>query len=289
MPNPTAINKPGTAALLGLAVGFAMVGICTVFALEDGANPLALVTLRSVGTMALMIAWFRLAGVRFDLPRREVAIALAIGLPLCANNYLINLAIAEIPVPLVVLIFYLWPAITSAISWLLGRSPFRWAGVAGLLLAFAGVALALNVDFTAAQARGVWYALVSACLWSVTFLLMSHFFHGRDTLQPTFWMTVTATVVFVTACAAGGRTALPAGTIGWIGVAGTVVFYAVSLIGLFWASARVGPVRTGFVMNFEPVASVLLAAALLGQTLAPVQLAGAALVVAALFLFRPPS
>ena len=47
--------------------------------------------------------------------------------------------------------------------------------------------------------------------------------------------------------------------------------------------------RAGFYMNFEPVASVLLAALILGQVLAPIQLAGAALVVAALFLFRPPA
>ena len=43
------------------------------------------------------------------------------------------------------------------------------------------------------------------------------------------------------------------------------------------------PARTNRVI----VASVLLAAIILGQTLSPVQLAGAALVVAALFLFRP--
>jgi len=34
---------------------------------------------------------------------------------------------------------------------------------------------------------------------------------------------------------------------------------------------------------------VLLSALMLGQTLAPVQLAGAALVILALFLFRPPA
>ena len=41
-------------------------------------------------------------------------------------------------------------------------------------------------------------------------------------------------------------------------------------------------------MNFEPIAAVILAALILGQRLEPVQLAGGALVVGALFLFRPP-
>ena len=50
---------------------------------------------------------------------------------------------------------------------------------------------------------------------------------------------------------------------------------------------RLGPMRVGFYMNFEPIASVVLAALILGQRLEPVQLAGGALVVAALFVFRP--
>jgi drug/metabolite transporter (DMT)-like permease len=68
-----------------------------------------------------------------------------------------------------------------------------------------------------------------------------------------------------------------------------VLFYAFAMIGIFAASARFGAMRSAFWLNFEPVASVLLAALILGQTLAPVQLAGAALVVSALFLFRPRS
>ena len=76
-----------------------MVGICTGLAQAGGADPLTVVTLRAVGTVALFLVWFRIAGVALALPRRERLIAAAIGLPLCANNYLLNLAIAEIPMP----------------------------------------------------------------------------------------------------------------------------------------------------------------------------------------------
>ena len=75
----------------------------------------------------------------------------------------------------------------------------------------------------------------------------------------------------------------------WAGVLGVPFFYAFAMIGLFVATARLGPMRVGFTMNFEPIAAVVLAALILGQRLEPVQLAGGALVVAALFLFRPPT
>lgn len=287
MPLHPALYKPGPAHLLALAVSFAMVGVCTAIAFEGGANPLAVVTLRSLGTVALFLLYFLFAGVSLRLPRREQALAIAIGLPLCVNNYLINMAIAEIPVPLAVLIFYLWPAITSAATWLLGKAPFTWRGLLGLAFAFAGVALALNVDFTAAQAKGVGYAVGAAFLWSFVFLLIHHFFEGRDTRPATFYMTATAATVFVLASLLTGDFVLPGSPRGWAGAAGTALFYAVGMIGIFWAIGRLGPMRVGFFMNFEPIAAVLLAALILGQTLAPVQLAGAALVVAALFLFRP--
>ena len=274
--------------LLGVAVAFSMVAICTSVAIAFGATPLTVVTLRTLGTLAVLLAYFRVARVSLALPPRSRAIALAIGLPLCVNNYLLNVAIAEIPVPLVVLIFYVWPALTAVASWALGKARFSWRLAAGLALAFAGIALALDVEFTAAQAKGVWCAAGAALAWTTTFLLTGHFFHGRDTRPATFHMILAAGAVFVVACAVTRDVTLPLGALGWAGLAGTGFFYAFAMIALFVASARLGSMRTGFYMNFEPVAAVLLGALLLGQTLAPVQMAGAALVVAALFLFRPP-
>jgi drug/metabolite transporter (DMT)-like permease len=274
--------------LLAFATSFAMVGICTALAQSGGADPLTVVMLRTVGTVALFLAWFRLMKVPLGLPPRERAIAAAIGIPLCINNYLLNLAIAEIPVPLVVLLFYLWPAITTSVSWLAGKERFGWMRLAGLVTAFAGVALALNVDFTAAQMKGVWLALGASLAWSVTFLLISHFFHGRDTRPATLHMTATAAVVFIIGSIVAQGVNLPRTTAGWSGILGVPFFYAFAMIGLFTATARLGPMRVGFFMNFEPIMAVALAALILGQRLEPVQLAGGALVVAALFLFRPP-
>jgi drug/metabolite transporter (DMT)-like permease len=114
---------------------------------------LTVVTVRTLAAIALLTGWLCYSGISLGLPRRDLAIALLIGIPLCINNYMLNAAIGEIPVPLVVLIFYTWPALTTAASWLLGKERFRWRAAAGLALAFAGVALTLNVQFTAAQAQ----------------------------------------------------------------------------------------------------------------------------------------
>lgn len=282
------LRTPTPAHVLVVATAFSMVGVCTGLALEGGSNPLTVVTVRAVGVVALLLVYFRLARVSLAMPARELAIAVAIGCLLCLNNYTINAAIGEIPVPLAILIFYLWPAITTAAAWLLGKERFRWRSACGLALAFVGVGLALDVDLTAAQARGVWLAVISAFAWSGVFLLTDHFFHGRDTRPAVFWMTLTGAAIFVAAIALTRGATLPATPAGWTGILGVPFFFAFAVIGLFVAMRALGPVKTGFFMNFEPIATVLLSAIILGQYLAPIQLAGAGLVIAALFLFRPP-
>jgi drug/metabolite transporter (DMT)-like permease len=272
--------------LLAFAVSFAMVGVCTALAIGAGSNALTVVTVRTAHTVVLLLVWFRLVGLPLALPPRDLARACIVAIPLALNNYMLNAAFGLIPVPLAVLIFYLWPAISTAASWLLGRERFRARTAAGLMLAFAGVALALNVEFTAAQAEGVWFAVGAALTWSVAFILMGQFFHGRDTRPATLYATAAALGVFVVACAVTQGVRMPQGAAGWTSLAAIGFFYSFALIGVFAATASMGPVRAGFYMNFEPIAAVLLAALILGQTLAPVQLAGAALVICALFLFR---
>jgi drug/metabolite transporter (DMT)-like permease len=283
------VSRPTPVHLLVFATSFAMVGICTALALRGGSTPLTVVTVRWLGTLALFAGYFTLSRAPLGLTAAERRTATLIAIPLCVNNYCLNAAIAEIPVPLVVLIFYLWPALTTCASWMLRTERFRWSGLAGLALAFTGVALAVNADLTASQSKGVLLALTSACTWSLVFLLMHRFFRGRDTRAPTLQMALTAAAIFVVASALAGTFTLPVPALGRAGLAGVAFFYALGMIGIFTATAKLGPARTGFYMNFEPIAAVLLSALLLGQTLAPVQLAGAALVILALFLFRPPA
>ncbi len=263
-----------------------MVGVCSALAIGAGSNPLTVVTVRTAETVALLFAWLRFAGAPLALPRGDAGRVVLIALPLTLNNYMLNAAFGLIPVPLAVLIFYLWPAISTVASWILGRDRFRARTASGLLLAFAGVALALNVEFSAAQYEGVWLAAGAALTWSIAFIMMGQLFEGRDIRPATFHASGLALVVFLLACLTTGEVRVPRTEPGWMALAATGFFYSFALIGLFAATARIGPMRAGFYMNFEPVAAVVLSALLLGQRLAPVQLVGAAMVIGALFLFR---
>ena len=281
------MQRPTPIHVIAYATSFAMVGVCTGLALGGGGGVITFLTARTLGVVAVLAIYLRVVGVTIKLPARDRGIAVGIGLIQCLNAYLIAAEMAEIPVPLAVLIFYLWPAITSVASWMLGKEPFRWRMLLGLAAAFVGIALALNVEFTSAQAKGVAFAFASAFTWSLIFMLTGHFFHGRDTRPLTFHMMAVVGMVFLILCLVTGEFVLPHTTGGLLAVAAVPFLFAYAMIGLLAATGSLGPSRSGFYMNAEPVASVLLSAAILGQQLAPIQLVGAALVITALFVFRP--
>ncbi len=74
---------------------------------------------------------------------------------------------------------------------------------------------------------------------------------------------------------------LPTTTRTLIAFVAVPVFYTVAAVSFFAAVARIGTVRTGLVMNLEPIAAMIFGFAILSQILTPIQVAGATLVIAA--------
>ena len=94
-------------------------------------------------------------------------------------------------------------------------------------------------------------------------------------------MSVVAVVTFTGGVATGGFV-LPADGTGWMGLALLTVFYGTAITSLFVVLPRLGAVNNMAVLNFEPIAVLGLAWAILGQAVAPLQVAGAFIVVGAI-------
>ena len=73
---------------------------------------------------------------------------------------------------------------------------------------------------------------------------------------------------------------LPNATPGWWGLALLTLLYGTGITILFTVLPRLGVVGNAAIMNVEPVFALVLAWAILGQAIAPSQVAGALLVVA---------
>ncbi len=270
------------------AVVLSTVSIGTQLAFSGGSNALTVVLVRN-GFATLFIAAFMLAiGAPMALRPRERAIALALGLLLALNNITLNLAIERVPVPVVVLTFYTYPVWLAVWSWMRGTEPFRMAGLAGMLLAFTGIALTVGVAPVMPDLLGIALTLGSSLVWVAVLLLTMRYLGAASSHARTLHMFVSASLVTLLITLTLGDPTLPKGATALVALAWVPLAYGAGMLGMLWVTSRLGPVRTSFFMNFEPIASIAMSALVLGQTLTWLQLLGAALVIVSLVIFRPP-
>jgi drug/metabolite transporter (DMT)-like permease len=92
-------------------------------------------------------------------------------------------------------------------------------------------------------------------------------------------------VVAVVTIAAGAATsgfALPADGYGWTGLIVLTLCYGTAITSLFVVLPRLGSTANAALLNFEPIAALVLGYFILGQAVAPVQVLGAFIVIGAI-------
>jgi drug/metabolite transporter (DMT)-like permease len=171
------------------------------------------------------------------------------------------------------------------LTWALGKEQPRWLALAPMLVALAGLALALNVQPGSSGASnipaGVAWAFASGCSMTVVYSLNANALKSLDGRLRTFAMTAVTAVLVVIIATSAGMHALPRDGYGWMGLAGLAGLYCVAMMGLFYVLPRVSSTTTG-ALNFEPIALLVLGWVVLGLTVTALQVVGALLVVGAI-------
>jgi drug/metabolite transporter (DMT)-like permease len=277
------------AAVMLIATGFATGSTLARLSYDSGVTALTVNTLRSVAAAVVLAAVLHLQGVGLALPRRMRLQAAGLGLIMAAYSYVLFVAIGLMPVALAIVVFYTWPFMVGVGAWWLGQERLTWLWPVTAAVAFAGLVVALDVGGSVPDARGVALALLGAVGWAVLLLLNRRLVGSGDSRPVTLWMLLSAVAAYAVASAASGDFHLPRDTLGWVGLGGAAGIYSVLPMSLFAVAKLAGPVRTALVMNFEPIASLILGALLLDQVLTGPQVLGMALVVASLVAARGAS
>ena len=132
---------------------------------------------------------------------------------------------------------------------------------------------------------GVAFAWVAATVFALGLWVTDHKLKALRGPVRSFMTMAIVVCSIALAGAAGlvpGGMGWPQGTAGWVGLACLMLLYGVSFSVLFVMLPRLNMAENAPVMNIEPVASLLLGWGLLGQTLAPIQLVGGAVVLSAI-------
>jgi drug/metabolite transporter (DMT)-like permease len=272
----------GIAVALAAAAGFALANTSATLAYQGGSNPLTVAATRFLAPTAALIVWLRLTGGSLLLPRRETLVAVALGALTALYNWALLRAFGAIPFALAVLIFYLFPLIAAVIAAVFGWEKFAWKTGAAIVLAIAGLTLALGVHGGNLNVEGVALAFLAAAGLAVVVAVSGRVFGHGDARPPTLYMAASAAVVLLILCAASAAFAWPRTASGWIGFITASTLYGFAMIAFFIAITMIGPVRTSLLSYADAVISALLGIVVLGQALTLVQVAGIALVILAL-------
>jgi len=158
------------------------------------------------------------------------------------------------------------------------------SALAGLILL---VGVGSDVEFSADYLRGIAFGLATGVVYGVFLtLLRSAALHDgqRSTLVRPAWFTVFAALSLVVPALGGSGRVVPDGWPGWVLLA--LLALVAQVFGWWTISVSVGRVKAsnvGLVLMIQPVLSTVWSALLFGETLAPLQILGALVTLAAIY------
>ncbi len=281
----------GFATLLLIALLMAANHVSARMAFNHGVDVPTAVTVRSVGTALVVGALLLIQRVPLTLNARQRKALPLIGALVAVQSLCLYSAVARLPVALALLVFNSFPLMTALWARVLYQHRPERTVLIAMPVILLGLVLALDVLGAASGlgAAGQWhqigagvaFALGAAATFGLALVLTQHEAGGLDGRLRTFATMAIVGLLAGAAALAGGGLALPRAAPGWWGLALLTLLYGTGITLLFTVLPRLGVVGNSAIMNVEPVFALVLAWLVLGQAVAPVQVAGALVVVGA--------
>jgi len=289
-PSTRSLSGVAFATLLLIALMMGANHVAARVAFDSGVSVSTAVLFRSGVTALVVLLILRVSGVSLSVPAGQRRPLLAIGVLVAVQSLCLYAAVARLPVALALLAFNAYPLWTALWARVLYGERPEPRVLRAMPLILLGLALALDVSGAASglgaaghwgrMGAGVMFATLAAATFGCALVLTQHGTAGLDgRLRTASTMAMVAAVALVVVLAQGGLS-LPQAPMGWWGLAGLTVLYGTAFTVMFTVLPKLGVVGNSAIMNVEPIFALVLAWAVLGQTVAPIQVSGGLLVVA---------
>ncbi|WP_438454834.1 EamA family transporter [Vreelandella venusta] len=276
--------------MMSVATMFAANHVSARLAFDNGAGLLLAVLMRSGVACLILLTLVVVQKKRLWLPPGTWPWQLAVGLLIAIQSVSLYSAVARLPVVIALLLVNTFPIQLALLSWALGgpRPSLRSCLIMGTILIGLLVVLDIPSWFADANAMGpewlvgIGFGLSAAFAFACALWVTEHRLAGVGSTLRSLLTMQTVFIVMIVGGLLGvvpGGMSLPDNSAGWTGLALLALLYGSAFSLLFIFVPRLDMARNAPVMNFEPVASLLLGYIVLGQMLSPSQLVGGAVVV----------
>lgn len=263
-------------------------------AFNNGVDVATAVVFRSVVTTLVITVLLFVQRVPIAFNARQRRFLPLIGLLVGIQSLCLYSAVARLPVALALLAFNTYPLWTALWASLLYRKPPERAVLLAMPVILFGLAMALDVlgatsglgavDQWRRIGVGVVFALTAAATFGAALVFTQHEAADVDGRVRTATTLGLAGVIALASVTVQGGFHFPQAAAGWWGLITLTFLYGTAFTIMFTVLPRLGVVGNSAIMNVEPVFAMALAWLLLGQAIAPIQVAGALLVVGAVMV-----
>ena len=284
-----AISGVAFLTLLTIALMMGANHVAARFAFDSGVDVVTAIAFRSVLTafVIALIVWQQ--RVPLMLTRQQQRHLPVIGLLIAVQSFCLYSAVARLPVVLALLAFNTYPISTALWARLLYKQRPQREVLLVIPFILLGLALALDVLGAASGlsasahwldiGSGVAFAFAASLTFGLCLVITENETRGLDGRLRTLSTLGIVGLLAVAAALSGDGFQLPNASPGWWGLMLLTFLYGTAFTVMFTVLPKLGVVGNSAIMNVEPVFALLLAWALLGQTIAPMQVGGASLVV----------
>ena len=286
-----ALSATAFATLLLIALMMGANHIAARIAFNNGVDVATAVVFRSTVTALVVGGLVIFQRVPLVTTARQKRFLLLIGLLIGVQSLCLYSAVARLPVALALLAFNTYPLWTALWDRVLYKRRPERATLQAMPVILIGLALALDVLGAASglgaagqwahMGAGVALALAAAATFGLALVLTQQETAGLDGRLRTACTMLLAGLVALAMVTSQGGPHLPTATPGWWGLGVLTFLYGTAFTIMFTVLPKLGVAGNSAIMNVEPVFALVLAWLILGQAIAPVQVAGALLVVGA--------
>jgi len=226
-------------------------------------------------------------GLLLAIKRQSYTVDRQLRLPVTAVGFVWSgsmicylLSVESISVSLAVLLLYSYPLLVLIYSILSGQLTPSPLLVLVFFLAFLGLYLALSGGEVKLDTTGLVLALLAGLGAAFTFIKGAQVAPRLNPLAMTFWINAIGLLMIIPLVYT--QFSLPASTNGLFSLGAATLFYIIAILCQFQALARLPAATAAFILNLEPVVSILLASLILKEQLSNLQWLGVILVISVL-------
>ena len=273
------------------ALLWASSGSAAKFLFMDGMSPFQLVQLRSTISAALLFLWL-LATKRslLKIKRKDLVYFFLLGISLGATQFTYLYAISMINVAAAILLQYQAPVLIAAYALLFKSrklSPVTLAALMGAVTGCYFMVGAYNLDILNMNRHGILSGLACALAFALYSVKSEHGMRSYTPWTVVFYALLFAAVIWNVLKPPFSAFSLTYSYISWVWILFIAVFGTVIPYGLYNEGIKlILPTRASITATLEPVIAGSISFLFLGETMEPIQITGAGLVIASVLILQ---